>query len=138
MKYCGLELKGSEVILVSIEISNGEYRYLSPEMKKIKFNDSGNQSDVKTFLTAIEKFFAKHHFDKIGIKGRQTRGKFAGGPTSFKMEGIIQTMNFPVEIISAPTIRAKLKDQSIDTSGINSYQIEALKVALCLGGWKLF
>ena len=64
------------------------------------------------------------------------RGKFAGGADSFKMEGILQTLDFPIEVFHIATIKAKIKDKKLKTYDINAYQEEALKVALSLIGTK--
>ncbi len=135
MKYCGIELKSNEARIVSIEVDEaGDYNYIATQTKKIKLCDSKSQEATKSFKEAFHHFFQDNNFHKIGVKERMKRGKFAGGADSFKMEGIIQTLDFPIEILHAATIKAKIKEKKLKTDEINAYQEEALKVALSLIG----
>ena len=132
MKYCGIELKSNEARIVSIEVLNDDYEFIASSIKKIKLDDSKTQAAAIAFKNAFDKFFVENNFDKVGIKERGRRGKFAGGADSFKMEGIIQSLNYTVEIIHTNTIKAKTKDKVLKTESINNYQEEALKTALSL------
>ena len=132
MKYCGIELKSNEARIVSLEIQEGDYKLIATQTKKIKLNDSKSQKSTQSFKEAFNKFFQDNNFKKIGIKERMKRGKFAGGADSFKMEGILQTLDYPIEIIHTATIKSKTKDKTLKTENINAYQEEALKVALSL------
>jgi len=133
MKYCGIELKSNEARIVSIEVDEtGDYKYIATQTKKIKLNDSKSQEATKSFQEAFNKFFQDNNFTKIGVKERMKRGKFAGGADSFKMEGIIQTLDFPIKILHTATIKSKIKGRDLKTDKLNAYQEEALKVALSL------
>lgn len=132
MKVCGIELKGNEAIIVSLEGSKEDYKITSSEIKKIKLKDSSSQSDVRSFYNEIVNFFKEINFNLIAIKARATKGKFAGGSTSFKMEGLIQNTDYDVQIIHTATTKAKLKGITIDPVPVNKYQIEALKLAISL------
>ena len=132
MKYCGIELKGDEARVIGIETKGDSYTVMSLPVDKFKIKDPSNQEEIQSFTTAFKKFLASGHFDAIGIKGRMTKGRFAGGSTSFKMEGIIQCMPFVVSIINPATIRARLKDKEVIMTGCKEYQVEALKVVLTM------
>lgn len=131
-KTCGIEIKGSTAIIVVLEGEPDKVRIIPTEFKKLNLDDSTNQDDVKAFSTVINNFFNTNNFNRIGIKGRATKGKFAGGSTSFKIEGLIQLTNFPVSLISGRTLKSKLKNHEVDCSGVNNYQVEAMKLAYCL------
>lgn len=132
MKYCGIELKSNEARIASIEIEDDDYVIIAAQTKKIKLDDSKSQEATMSFRDIFDRFFIKNNFDKIGIKERGKRGKFAGGADSFKMEGIIQTLPYPIEIIHTNTIKAKIKDKTLKTGDLNVYQEEALKTAVSL------
>lgn len=129
---CGIELKGNAAIVVLLQGEASDFTILSTKAKKITLIDSNQQEDVKAFYNAIHAFLEAHKVDAIGIKGRATKGKFAGGAVSFKIEGLLQQSNYPVSILAGATLKAKLKDKELDCSAINNYQIEAMKVAYCL------
>src|SRR5687768_15716269 len=122
MKYCGIELKGDEARVIAVEKEGDSHSVISLTVDKFKIKDPSSQHE----------FLAAGHFDVIGIKGRMTKGRFAGGSTSFKLEGIIQCMPFSIFIINAATIRAKLKNTELNMTGCKEYQIEALKVVLTM------
>ncbi|MBL0007385.1 MAG: DUF3010 family protein [Saprospiraceae bacterium] len=132
MKYCGIELKGDEARVIGVETKGESYSVITSGVDKFKIKDPSSQQDMQAFAAAFQKFLTAGHFDAIGIKGRMTKGRFAGGSTSFKMEGIIQCMPFSVSIINPATIRSKLKDTELDLAGCKEYQIEALKVVLTM------
>lgn len=132
MKYCGIELKSNEARIVSIEVQESDYHFISSEIKRIKLKDSKLQEATIAFKEEFERFFEQNKFDKIGVKERMKRGKFAGGADSFKMEGIIQTLDYPIEILHSSSIKSKIKNKILKTNEINAYQEEALKVALGL------
>ncbi len=132
MKYCGIELKGDEARVISIETDGDDYTVSSPGVDRFKIKDPSSQTEIQSFAVAFEKFLAAGQFDAIGIKGRMTKGRFAGGSTSFKLEGIIQSMPYPVSIINQATMRSKLKDAEPDMTGCKEYQAEALKVVLTM------
>ena len=132
MKYCGIELKGDEARVISVVTKGESYSVVLSSVDRFKIKDPSSQQEIQSFAAAFEKYLTAGHFDAIGIKGRMTKGRFAGGSTSFKMEGIIQCMPFSISIINPATIRSKLKDTELDLAGCKEYQIEALKVVLTM------
>ena len=132
MKYCGIELKGDEARVISVVTKGESYSVVLSSVDRFKIKDPSSQQEIQSFAAAFEKYLAAGHFDAIGIKGRMTKGRFAGGSTSFKMEGIIQCMPFSISIINPATIRSKLKDTELDLADCKEYQIEALKVVLTM------
>ena len=132
MKYCGIELKGDEARVIGVETEGDSYTITPSSITRFKIKDPSSQEDIRSFAVDFEKFLKAGHFDAIGIKGRMTKGRFAGGSTSFKMEGIIQCMPFAISIINPATIRAKLKNLEPDLAGCKEYQLEPLKVVLTM------
>ncbi len=133
MKICGIELKGNDVIVVSINFDGGTYEIIESKVKKIKLKDTDVQADVKAFTSELYSYLDEQGYDRIAIKARAKKGKFAGGSVSFKIEGILQNSAYPVHLYSGAKLKSKLKNTEIDTTGINAYQVEALKAAVCLG-----
>ncbi len=132
MKYCGIELKGDEARVIGVETKGDSYSIISLAVDKFKIKDPSSQHEMQSFASTFQLFLTAGHFDVIGIKGRMTKGRFAGGSTSFKMEGIIQCLPFSIFIINPATIRAKLKNTELNLTGCKEYQIEALKVVLTM------
>lgn len=132
MKYCGIDLKGSEAIIACIQASQEGNLVIAKAVKKIALKDPDDQASLKAFAEEFRQFFKSHAIDQVGIKARLKKGKFAGGPTSFKMEAIIQCLDHPVQIIPGPTLKAKFKNTPVDSTEVNGYQEDALKVATYL------
>jgi len=132
MKVCGIELKSNEARIIALEGHAEDYDILKIELEKLKLKDSKDQQEVKAFRDAILEFFAYHDFDVIGIKERITKGRFAGGALSFKMEGLIQTADDQIVLVHNMSMKSKLKDVDIPIDNIKKYQEEALRVAIYL------
>ena len=78
-------------------------------------------------------FVRVNNIELIAIKKRATKGKFAGGSVSFKIEGLLQALpDCRVVLYAPPTIAAKHKSNKFQSpSGIFSYQKEAFLTACC-------
>lgn len=130
MKVCGIELKSNEARIIALEGHMEDYDIIKTEFDKIKLINSKDQNEVRAFRDAILEFFAYHDFDLIGIKERITKGRFAGGAISFKMEGLIQTADDEIILVHNMSMKSKLKEVDIPIDRIKKYQEEAFKVAL--------
>ena len=132
MKVCGIELKGSNAIFTCLEGDGVDHHFIAENTRKIGLDDSKVQQDIKDFSSAINSFFEEMKFDRIAIKARAEKGRFAGGAVSFKMEGLIQNCDFPVEVVHVASIKSKLKGVEIDLTSVKKYQEESLKLATYL------
>lgn len=132
MKVCGIELKSNEARLVVLEGHIESYDIVQLDTNKIKLQDSKDQRFVQEFRTQILEFLNWHDFDCVGIKERITKGRFAGGALSFKMEGLIQTSDYKVQLVHNMSMKSALKDVEYDPSMVKKYQEEALRVAIYL------
>ena len=131
-KTCGIELKKNEARIVVLEGNPEDYIVVSTGITKIALDDPKNQDEVRFFYNECVAFLEEGDFDRIGIKERISRGRFAGGTTTFKIEGLIQNTEFPVEIIHSSKIKSKLKDVDLDISMVEDYQVEAMRLAYYL------
>lgn len=132
IKVCGIELKASEARIIVIEGSPDNYEIVKLDKDKIKIENSKDQKTVKAFHSEVLEFFAFHDFHQIGIKERMSKGRFAGGAMTFKMEGLIQTSDYPIDIVHTASIKSVTKDLVIDFDSVKKYQEEALRLAVYL------
>jgi hypothetical protein len=110
MIFCGVELSASEARLALLKGKKEEFALIDVEPRKIKINDESNQNEVKAFKESIFAFFRENQVSQIFIKKRGKKGDYAGGPISFKLEGIIQLYEeCPVTLVSPQTISATKK-----------------------------
>lgn len=132
MKVCGIELKSNEARIVILEGHLESYDVISLDVNKFKLENSKDQQSVKEFRQQLLEFLDWHDCDYLGIKERITKGRFAGGALSFKMEALIQTSDHKVQLVHNMTMKSALKDLEYDSTIVKKYQEEALRVALYL------
>lgn len=131
MPICGIEMSGSEVVLALLDGSKASFSHIDIEPRKILFSDDENADEVKAFRDALFAFFRENKVNLIVIKKRGKKGKFAGGSTGFKIEGIIQLYeDCPIKLVPPQTISATQKKHTPpkpDT--LRNYQYTAFETA---------
>jgi hypothetical protein len=131
MKVCGIEIKGSEAIIAVATLDGQALNHAALATKKIALEDDEDAASVKVFAAQVASFVRENSIDRIVIKKRSKKGEFAGGPTTFKIEGIFQLLeNCEVTLLSPQTINAQAKKHDFELPGtLNKYQHEAYKAA---------
>ncbi len=131
MKLCGIEIKGSEAIIAVATLDGTTLGHLALATKKIALEDDEDAANVKLFAAQVASFVRENSIDRIAIKKRSKKGEFAGGPTTFKIEGVLQLLDgCEVTLMSPQTITAQAKKQGGELPGtLNKYQHEAYKTA---------
>ena len=132
MKICGIDLKASDTILAVIEVENNTNRYISLNLKKISIQNDENKSEIESFHETFKTFLRDNNIDKIIIKKRAKRGRFAGGADTFKMEGIIQLNGqCDVDFTSTQAIASYKRSNTVTIpTDLLKYQEEAYLSAL--------
>jgi hypothetical protein len=130
-KVCGVEIKGSEAILAIAEVVDDEIRHVAVDTRKLPLRDDESSEHVKSFVELVRGFARDNGLDQIAIKKRSKKGEFAGGPVTFKIEGLIQSIDdCAVDLISPQTIGAANRKHEFDLpSTLNKYQHEAFLTA---------
>lgn len=131
MKFCGVEIKGSEAIFAIAELVDGQWIHVANETKKIALNDDDEAHNVRSFAALVSGFLRDNILTKVAVKKRGKVGKFAGGATTFKIEGVFQLLQeCNVVLIAAPTIAAQDRKHNFPKpTTLNNYQIEAFRTA---------
>ncbi|MET1077736.1 MAG: DUF3010 family protein [Pseudomonas sp.] len=131
MALCGVEIKANEAVLALVQRQASELQHLPVPTKKIALEDDEQAQSVKAFRTALETFVQAHQVTQIAIKKRSKKGEFAGGPVTFKIEGIIQLLDdCEVSLLSPQSISATQKKQQFSLpDSLNKYQHEAFLTA---------
>jgi hypothetical protein len=129
MNACGIELKANEAIIVVLNNQSQE----CIAHTKIKINNDESQEDIRAFCNEFLLFLEQHNITHIGIKKRAKKGTFSGGAVTFKMESLIQLNPLcSVELISAQSLSAFAKNNSLSTNFVKKYQETACLTALFL------
>ncbi|MBC3338445.1 DUF3010 family protein [Pseudomonas proteolytica] len=128
MTLCGIEIKGSEAI---IAVAAPDLTHVTMATKKIALEDDDEAANVKAFASQVAAFVRDNGITRIAIKRRSKKGEFAGGPTTFKIEGVLQLLDgVEVTLLSPQTINAQYKKHNFELPAtLNKYQHEAFKTA---------
>ncbi|NQY33501.1 MAG: DUF3010 family protein [Alteromonadaceae bacterium] len=134
MKVCGVELKGNDAIICILALENSLYDVPKTRVQKISLIDVGDAEAVQKFQFTFAKLIEDYKVDKIIIKGRALKGKFAGGPVGFKMEAAIQLIqDIPVEILAGSFIKKTVAKSQITIdfrdTGLKQFQEQAFNTA---------
>ncbi|SCZ08474.1 MULTISPECIES: DUF3010 family protein [unclassified Pseudomonas] len=131
MIICGIEIKGSEAIIAVASLEQQTLTHIALNTKKIALDDDDDAANVKAFAAQVRAFVAEHGIERIAIKKRSKKGEFAGGPTTFKIEGVFQLLEgCEVTLLSPQTLNAQHKKHDFALPAtLNKYQHEAYKAA---------
>lgn len=127
MKICGADIQGRDLVLVSVDRDgDGDFAVISDACTKLSLNGD-DQETVRVFLRALAGFSRHHGLQRMAIRGRGTVGKFAGGAISFKIEGLIQSLEgCTVTILMPTTIAAQVRKCNLTSPGeLYKYQHDA-------------
>jgi DUF3010 family protein len=127
MKVCGVELKGNDAIICLMVAENGLYDIPHLRVPKISLDNAGDAEQVRKFQFTFAKLIEDYNIDKVVIKGRALKGKFAGGPVGFKLEAAIQLIaELDVDILSATFIKNVLNKSQLEIdfrdTGLKKFQ----------------
>ncbi len=131
MRVCGVEIKGSEAIFAVTELAEGQFNYISTATKRITLADDDKAANVQSFADLVAGFLRDNKVSHVVIKMRAKNGEYAGGPTTFKIEGVFQLLKeIQVELLSAQTIAAQARKHDFPSpDSLNKYQEEAFRTA---------
>lgn len=134
MRVCGVELKGNDAIICLITSENNLYDIPHLRVPKISINNAGDAEQLRKFQFTFSKLIEDYKIDKVVIKGRALKGKFAGGPVGFKLEAAIQLISdLDVEILSASFIKTAIAKSQLEIdfrdTGLKKFQESAFTSA---------
>jgi len=132
MKVCGVELKGNDAIICLMSLENGLYDLPQVRVPKLSIVDSGDAEQMQKFQFSFKKLMEDYQVEKVVIKGRALKGKFAGGPVGFKLEAAIQLIDsLSVEIVSGSYVKNALAKSQVGIdfrdTGLKKFQQTAFE-----------
>lgn len=134
MRVCGVELTGNEAIISIMQLNNGLYDVPRVRVAKLTLTDAINTEPLKKFQFDFAQLMKDYKVETVVIKQRALKGKFAGNPLSFKIEGALQLMaDLKVYIISAAYIKEGLAKAQVTPDvrelGLKKFQEQAMLTA---------
>ena len=133
MKAIGIEIDKKKIIVVAID-SSPNITQLKPETKYFELKDDRDDQELADLMKNLHAYFEEINADKIGVVTRQTKGRFAASPYSFKLEGLVQLYpNTSIEFVTPQALTSYFKKNELPLSPAFSYQEKATKLACYLG-----
>jgi hypothetical protein len=130
MKVCGIELKGNDAVICMMSLDDGLFTLNECRVKKLSIIDAKDQQQLQKFQFDFAKLIADYQVDSVAIKERLTRGKFAGGAVSFKLEATIQLIeDLDVTLLASSKIKEIIKNShttmNFKDTGLKQFQEQA-------------
>lgn len=134
MKICGVELKGNDAVICLLSHENGVVHLPDCRVAKLSIGNANDTQEMKKFQFSFAKLIEDYKIEKVVIRQRQTKGKFAGGAVGFKLEAAIQLIDeLKVEVVAPTAIKESLKRNPLGIqfkdTGLKQYQEQAFTTA---------
>jgi hypothetical protein len=134
MIICGVELSANDAVICLLDLDKKQFNLPDCRVRKLSLPKDHTREDLQKFQFAFAKLMTDYRVDKVAIKERMTKGKFAGGAISFKLESAIQLIeNIDVDLLSSAQIKSALSDNPLPVSfsdtGLKVFQEAAFKTA---------
>lgn len=114
MRICGVELSSNDAVVCLLSLDGQQFNIPDCRARKISLPKDHSREDLQQFQTAFSQLMQDYKIDKVAIKGRLPKGKFAGGAVSFKLEATIQLItNIDVVLITSTQAKATLAEHPL-------------------------
>ncbi len=134
MRICGVDLTASDAVICLLVQANGALNLPECRVRKLTLKKLHSTDDLRLFQLEFAKLVSEYSVDKVVIRARMPKGKFAGGAISFKLESAIQLIpDLDVSLISASQIKSALSEYPLSIkfseTGLKVFQETAFKTA---------
>src|SRR5690606_19264905 len=104
MRICGIELTGNDAVVCLLHEDQGLFNLPDARIRKLTLKKDHTRADLQRFQADMVQYLKDYKVEKVVIKERLQKGKFAGGAISFKLEAAIQLVairNVDVAVVQA-------------------------------------
>ena len=127
MRTCGVEIKGSEVLLCLLSKDNDVFDIRDVRQTRFVLSNANNTEEVRKFQFDFAKLMHDYQVDTVAIKQRPHKGKFAGSAVGFKLEAAIQLIqDLEVNLLNPIEIKEQLKRNPMpiefEETGLKKFQ----------------
>lgn len=135
MRICAVDFKSNDANLCLLDLNQGLFTIPECRARKLTLLNPASTDEIRAIQKQFAKLLEDYKVDKIIIKERPMKGKFAGSAAGFKLEAAFQLINhLDCEILSSVDIKQALKKQafthSIKELGLKQFQQAAFETAL--------
>ncbi len=134
MKTCGVEIKGSEILLCLLNRENDVFDIRDVRTTRFVLNDANSTEQMRKLQFDFNKLMQDYGVEFVAIKGRQHKGKFAGSAAGFKMEAALQLIDsLHVEVMNVTEMKEIIKRNPLPVdfadTGLKKFQEHAFTTA---------
>ncbi|MDD2738373.1 MAG: DUF3010 family protein [Methylomonas lenta] len=134
MRICGVELTGNDAVVCLLHLEDQQFEIPDCRVRKLTLPKDHTREDLQQFQFAFAKLLSDYRVDKVAIKERMPKGKFAGGAISFKLESAIQLIaDIDVVVLSSTQIKSVLSEHPLPITfaetGLKVFQEAAFTAA---------
>lgn len=134
MRICGVELTANDAVVCLLQKDGQLFDIPDCRARKLSLPKEHTREDILQFQFAFKKLMEDYKVDKVAIRERVTKGKFAGGAVSFKLEAAIQLIeNLDVVTLRPSQIKVTVSDNPLPImfadTGLKGFQEAAFTVA---------
>ena len=134
MRVCGVELSGNDANVCLLSLAEEVFQIPDCRARKFSLPKHAISKDLKYFQKSFAQLVQDYKIDKIVIRQRPMKGKFAGGAIGFKLEAALELLDDVEVIILTPTmIKESLKRNPVHVpmadTGLKMFQEVAFNTA---------
>ncbi len=134
MRICGVELTGSDAVICFLDLEHNQFNVPDCRVRKLTLKKEHTREDLQQFQFSFSKLMSDYGVNKVAIRERMPKGKFAGGAISFKLEATIQLIaDIDVVVLPSTQMKSILSENPLTISfpdtGLKVFQEVAFKVA---------
>ncbi len=134
MRVCGIDIKANEIIVCVLSLDRGLFEAPEIRQRRINIANADDPKQLRAFQATVAKLMDDYKVDKIAIKARHQKGKFAGAASGFKLETALQLMEtHKAYLISAAVIKETQKYDPLPVdfkdTGLKAFQEQAFMAA---------
>jgi hypothetical protein len=117
MRVCGVEIKSNEAVICLLSMKDEIFDIRDCRVRKVTVEKKANGESLSAFQSTFAKLMTDYKVDKVIIRERPTKGKFAGSAIGFKIEAAIQLIdNLEVELVTPVAIKEYLKKNPVSVA----------------------
>ena len=114
MRICGLDLTGSEAVICLLGKGKNDFNLPDCRVRKLVLKKLHTAEDLRQFQLEFAKLMSEYSVEKVVIRERMPKGKFAGGAISFKIEAAIQLIqDLEVTLMQPSQIKSALSENPL-------------------------
>ena len=114
MKVCGVEINSNDVNVCLLSLADDIFELPDCRSRRLTLKDINSTRELRYFQQTFAKLMEDYQVERVVIRQRPMKGKFAGGAVGFKLEAAIELISdLDVVILSTTDIKASLKRNPI-------------------------